>query len=493
MEEELLSVTKKSSGVFLGKILGVIILFFFNFIVAREFGAEGYGEFTYVFTYVNFIPILSVMGLDQGLVFLLPRLKSKEKFKEQSSLIGFTFIIVIITWILIMSLVILNRKFLALALFDSPIYMYLISALIPLSLFSVLTNLISGIFRGFGNNRYNVVCENIIVPVSKTIIIVLLIILGKKTNAIIISTYISLIIGNIYLLKKLFSLKNVISFKFIKSTIYKEIIFFGLPVLMNGILGFFISRMSIFMIGHFLSSKDVGIYNVSLQIGGMSSFILIAFNTVFAPIISSLYYKKDMDKLSYMYKAITKWVVAINLVAFSLIILFSKDIMHLFGEEYIYGAQALIIIALGQVINAATGSVGVINNMTGHPEYEICISILVIMVGGFTNYFFIPILGINGAALASLIVTWLSNLIRLALVYRNHKMHPYNFEYIKVIGACFISFCSIYILKNMFHISWNIDLFLYSCLYIAIFLLVSIMLGLSEADKDIIERWKRSR
>ena len=224
----------------------------------------------------------------------------------------------------------------------------------------------------------------------------------------------------------------------------------------------------------------------------LASLILVAFNTIFAPIISSLYYKGDMHKLSYMYKSITKWVVAINLVAFSLILLFSKDIMHLFGAEYMSGAEALILIALGEVVNAATGSVGLINTMTGHPEYEIYIGILVILVSGFTNYLFIPIWGINGAALASLVTVWLSNLIRLALVYKNHKMHPYNFEYLKVIGACFISFCIVYILKSIFHISWNIDLFLFSGMYLIIFVLVSIIFGLSEADKDIIQRWRNS-
>jgi len=218
----------------------------------------------------------------------------------------------------------------------------------------------------------------------------------------------------------------------------------------------------------------------------LASLILVAFNTIFAPTISSLYYKGNMHKLSYMYKSITKWVVAINLITFSLILLFSKDIMHLFGAEYMPGAEALILIALGEVVNAATGAVGLINTMTGHPEYEIYIGIVVILVGGFTNYLLIPIWGINGAALASLASVWLSNIIRLALVYKNHKMHPYNFEYIKVIGACIISFRIVYILKSIFHISWNIDLFLFSGVYLII------ILGLSEVEKDIIKRWQNS-
>lgn len=489
MEEELLSVTKKSSAIFLGKILGVAILFLFNFIVAKGFGAESYGEFTYVFTYVNFIPILSIIGLDQGLIFFLPRLKAKDKLRERSNLIGFSFISVIIIWSLITILIISNRSFFALKLMKSPTYEQLINIVMPMSLFIVLINLIYGIFRGLESVRYNVVCENIIIPVSRIIIIIPFIFLWKTSNAIIISVYVSFFAAIVYMLKKLLSYKNIISFKFTKGSMYKEIILFSFPILLTSILYFFISKISIFMIGYFLSNKEVGIYNIALQIGSISSFVLVAFNTIFAPTISSLYYKGDMDKLSYMYKSITKWVVTVNLVVFSLILLFSNDIMHLFGTEYMLGAEALVLIALGEVVNAATGSVGIINTMTGHPEYEIYIGIVVILVNASISYFLISIWGINGAASASLVSVWLSNFIRLALVYKNHKMHPYNLEYIKVIFACFVSFFTVYILKSMVHISWNVDMFLYSVVYIVIFVLVSIMLGLSEADKDIIKRW----
>lgn len=488
MGEQLLSVTKKSSAVFLGKILGVAILFLFNFIVAKGFGAESYGEFTYVFTYISFIPIISVIGLDQGLIFFLPRLKEKDKLRERSNIIGFAFISVIIIWSLIATLIISNSSFLALNLMKSPAYEQLINVLMPMSLFIVLINLIYGIFRGLESVRYNIICENIIIPVSKIIVIIPFIFLWKTPNAIIISFYISFIAGTVYLFKKLLSYKNIINFKFTKGSIYKEIISFSFPIILTSILYFFISKISIFMIGYFLSSKEVGIYNIALQVGSISSFVLVAFNTIFAPTISSLYYKGEMDKLSYMYKSITKWVVTVNLVVFSLILLFSNNIMHLFGTEYMLGAGALILIALGEVVNAATGSVGIINTMTGHPEYEIYIGVVVVLVNLFISYFLIPIWGISGAATGSLVSVWLSNFIRLALVYKNHKMHPYNLEYLKIIFACFVSFLAVYMLKSMVHIIWNVELFLYSGIYIIIFVFVNIVLGVSEADKDIIKR-----
>ena len=47
-------------------------------------------------------------------------------------------------------------------------------------------------------------------------------------------------------------------------------------------------------------------------------------------------------------------------------VLFSGVIMRFFGAGFESGAGLLVIIAVGQLINVATGSVSFLLNMTGH-------------------------------------------------------------------------------------------------------------------------------
>jgi len=249
-----------------------------------------------------------------------------------------------------------------------------------------------------------------------------------------------------------------------------------------------VQRTDVIMIGYFLSSDKVGVYNIALQIGSISSFILIAFSSIFASTISSLYHSGSMEKLSQIYKIITKWIVTINLMAFAIILIFSKDIMHLFGKDFIYGSTALILISIGQVVNAATGLVGLMNTMTGHPQYEIYIAIVVMVISLSANYFLIPIYGINGAAVASLLSVAVSNILRLAFLYRDSKLHPYNFEYIKTIASFFISLIIVYLLKNIFIVNWLIRLFVLSFVYVILFLFITIIMGLSDYDKLILSK-----
>jgi len=59
-----------------------------------------------------------------------------------------------------------------------------------------------------------------------------------------------------------------------------------------------------------ISSERVAVYNVAFQIGIMTNFALVAFNSIFASVITSLYYKGEFKILAGLYKTITKWMVA---------------------------------------------------------------------------------------------------------------------------------------------------------------------------------------
>jgi len=488
MNEELIDVTKKSSLVFLGKMFGISILFLFNFIVVRYIGVEIYGKFTYIFSYISFLPVLITLGLDQALVFYIPKLINNNSGKELNSMITFAICIPLILAMVSISILMIYSKVISKFLLKNIEYDIYIKLLIPIVILMVLSNIINGVFRGLGNIKYNVISDNFISPILKVVIILVLVLMRYKSNSLIITHYIATFFSTLYLGIKFLRIKIIGKINIKYSENYKKLLKFSFPILITGILGYIVQRTDVIMIGYFLSSDKVGVYNIALQIGSISSFILIAFSSIFASTISSLYNSGSMEKLSQIYKIITKWIVTINLMAFAIILIFSKDIMHLFGKDFIYGSTALILISIGQVVNAATGLVGLMNTMTGHPQYEIYIAIVVMVISLLGNYFLIPIYGINGAAVTSLLSVAVSNILRLAFLYRDSKLHPYNFEYIKTIASFFISLIIVYLLKNIFIVNWLIRLFVLSFVYVILFLFITIIMGLSDYDKLILSK-----
>jgi len=490
MKKELLDITKKSSIVFIGKVISIILGIVFNFIAARYMGPQVYGRFMYVYTFIGFFPLVIKLGLDQGLISFIPRLTEENRFEERNSLISFSFGLILISSGLLAGIVVLNSEFIAEFILNNKELANLVKFLAPLIVFIALIKIYRGIFRSVNKVKYFIQGYRIILPCAKVGVLFGAAFLGYEIYGLVTSFYIGFIISSIYLLKTAISLGLTGKIKIKYWTRYKELLIFSFPLLLSGLLSFFLKKTDTFMIGYMLTEDKVGIYNIALRIGTMSGFVLTAFNTIFAPIISSLYHKGNMQKLSEMYKVITKWVVSINLVVFSLILLFNNQLMRVFGKEFKLGATALILISLGQIIRVAVGSAGYINTMTGYPQYEFYTSFLTVGINISLNYLLVPVYGIEGAAFASFTSLGLTNIIRLLLVYKNHKIHPYSFEYVKVLGVCSVSFFLVWSLKKVVVMNWLIELIGLSVVYLVLASLFYFLFAISENDQFILDRIK---
>ena len=80
--------------------------------------------------------------------------------------------------------------------------------------------------------------------------------------------------------------------------------------------------------------------------------------------------------------------------------IFGKPILGLFGEEFKNGYLSLLILIVGQLVNALSGSVGYIMVMTGKQKQASIVFAISAALNIIMNLIFIPIFGIAGAAAA---------------------------------------------------------------------------------------------
>ena len=64
---------KKSGIVFIGRIVNKVVYFFAVIIIARLLGANIYGQFTYILSFLTLFSIAASLGLSNGLVSFLSR------------------------------------------------------------------------------------------------------------------------------------------------------------------------------------------------------------------------------------------------------------------------------------------------------------------------------------------------------------------------------------------------------------------------------------
>jgi O-antigen/teichoic acid export membrane protein len=219
----------------------------------------------------------------------------------------------------------------------------------------------------------------------------------------------------------------------------RKIIKFSLPLLFARMFNQILGRIDILMIGLFLPANMVGIYGVAKRFIPLIIVPLGAFNTIFAPIIAELFCLEKLDLLKDQFKTVARWVFMISLPTFTLLTFFSREILAVFGPDFVAGSSAMLMLCLGQLINAATGAAGFMLMMTGRPHVNLMNSGLLCITNIVLNLYLIPKYGIMGAAFASAVSITAIQLLRLAEIWYFLRIHPYRWDFWKPTVSCLIS------------------------------------------------------
>ncbi len=137
----------------------------------------------------------------------------------------------------------------------------------------------------------------------------------------------------------------------------------------------------------------------------------------------------------------------------------------------------IFFIGLAHVIQMLSGVSGVV--IQSSPYYKMqtvfmgSYGLLVII----TNLIMIPLWGINGAAIASLLSTLFFNLAKYLFLYNKYQLQPLNRKYLLVILISLIAYFSGYLLPQL---DWYLlDIAVRSCLVGGVYVILSFALRIS--------------
>jgi O-antigen/teichoic acid export membrane protein len=178
----------------------------------------------------------------------------------------------------------------------------------------------------------------------------------------------------------------------------KSSIPFGLSAALQLVNG----RTDVLTLGFFRTDAEIGIYRVASQMAAVVVFALLSVNIIQGPHIAHLYSKGDMQLLQKMITRSAQAVMLFALPVVFVIIVFGQIIIRtVFGPEYESAYIPLVILCVGQLVNAAMGSVGALLNMTGHEGDTTRSIFIAAIVNVAMNLSLVPFWGIIGAAVAT--------------------------------------------------------------------------------------------
>lgn len=186
----------------------------------------------------------------------------------------------------------------------------------------------------------------------------------------------------------------------------------AIPLMLMG--GMFLANANtdILMLGAMVGPEAAAVYKSATRGAELVVFSLGIILIPLAPLIVKLHTSGDWEQLQKLISKSAQLVFVLSVVTACPLIIYGKQFLRLFGYEFVQGQMALNILIMGQLVNSAAGISGTILVMCGL-ERRAAIGLFCGAISNAAmNMIFIPIWGINGAALATSASTiiWVSTL-----------------------------------------------------------------------------------
>ena len=243
------------------------------------------------------------------------------------------------------------------------------------------------------------------------------------------------------------------------------------------------------LLGAYLDPAQVSAYQVASRLALLGAVVVGPFGTSFAPAAADLYRRGQLESLRRAYAAVTSWSVRLYLPAFVVIVVFREELLAAFGTGFVLAGSVVVVLAVAQLINTATGPCGYLITMSGRIGVQLALNVLALATNVALNVWLIPRRGIEGAALAWAACIAGFTLIRLVYVWRVMTMWPFDERIAKAALAGVPALATALVVHEGISGLAGVAI---GCIAVAGVYIVTLMLaGLGEEDRLVLAAFRR--
>lgn len=404
------------------KAAAAMIAFSLTVLVTRTLGAEESGLFLLAFSVISVLSIFFRLGLD-NVILRWVGAEGVSPFAQQKLNLGLTW--VALTTIPVTLIIELFADPLILMFFNKPefvsVFRCIILGLPAMSLFMLLALAFQG--------QHRVVATTVFQNLGlSTLFVGVFIFLWSQAEHLLTARNSALIYAICAWLMFFMALclwfkqpRVMFKIKQLKDAdLWKSCSNLWVASTMSSVVGW----SGIIVAGVLVPSDEFAYLSAAHRTASLTCFVLMVVNIVVAPRYAKLWQEKKIDEIQLLAKRSTRGMIALAFPVVGIMIFFSEYIMAFFGQGFERGAALLSIIALGQLINVATGSVAYLLNMSGH---EKDFRRMTLFTGPFTfisAMIFTKYWGVLGAAYATALGLVIQNLFALIMVKKRLGFWP---------------------------------------------------------------------
>jgi O-antigen/teichoic acid export membrane protein len=483
-------ISRHSAVFFAGTMFTAAAGYLFKVYLARVLGAEALGVYALGMTIIGFIGVFNGLGLPQSAVRFVAAYSATGRYDELRGFIVRAVGALLAANVLLGLLVVVAGPWIAEHFYHTPQLKAYLGLFALIMMLGALTTFFGQVLQGYKDVSRRTIITNFIGTPLMMVLTVALVWMGRGLWGYIFAQVASAVAVLLLLLITVWNLTPPGARRLVRSLgrMESQVISFGATVFGISLMEFLLSQVDKVLIGFYIDAQEVGIYAVAMAIVAFIPVALQSVNQIFSPTIADLHARGEVVILGRLFQTLTKWILAFTLPLATVVIVFSRPLMRIFGPAFEAGSLVLVLGTAGQLINCGTGSVGYLLLMSGNQKRLLKVQAVMTCGMVLLNALLIPAMGIVGAAVATGVTAVMSNLWYLREVRAALGISPYNRRYWRLLPAVTVSVTLVLGLRIVLapmHLQWLAIAISAALGYSALFA-VAAAVGLDEDDRVLV-------
>lgn len=416
-------------GVFINMALGLIT----TPIITRIADPSEYGRFTIFNTYSSILISIAFLGLDAALIRFFYDYK---KIEDKRKLLNICISLPIIICALIFAILFIFTKFNIQILKLSSAYMLILFLFVIVNLFNTIS--INLLRLTYNSNAYSI-CTIVQKVVYCLVIVSLLFI--KTDDYVLILILANIISFAISIVLAIAITKEYWRFDYSEALENrKEVLSYSIPLMVFNIVYTLFDSLDKLLVNRFCSETEVGIYSSALTIVGMILLIKTTFDAIWYP-AQTEHFTNDLEDKEFIRKG-NKYITILMFFVGLSVIMFKDILCLILGGAYRDASQVVPFLIFNPIMSTISLTTVSGIEISKKSYLQIIIALICLAIHYLSGIYFIPLLGLKGAAI-SLSISYIA-LYVLRLCFSN-KYYYIDYDFKKSLLLILITLIFAYI------------------------------------------------
>ena len=176
--------------------------------------------------------------------------------------------------------------------------------------------------------------------------------------------------------------------------------------------------------------ETVGVYTIMVFLSNVLYVPYVSLIKISAPFVSKYWKERNMERMQDMYRRVTSIGFFVTFLMFCIVWLNIDYILTYLPETYATGKYIFLFLMIGRIFDSMGGINGHILVTSKKYRWDVLITLPLIALTIVLNYYFIPLYGAIGAAIATSVVYFSYNFIRLLIIHFTFKLQPFTWSFL---------------------------------------------------------------